>query len=80
MLRKTFRAVDAGDGSDGRWAAELRALWPAAENALTEDGRSAPGAAAARRLFEAHMPELVPALDMLTAQLDLPHAGALRES
>ena len=46
VLRKTFRAVDAGDGSDGRWAAELRVLWPAAENALTEDGRSAEGAAA----------------------------------
>lgn len=76
MVRKTFRAVDVGDGSDGRWAAELRALWPAAESALTEEARSAEGTAAARRLFESHMPELVPALDMLAGQLDLPHAGA----
>jgi predicted choloylglycine hydrolase len=76
LLRKTFRAVDAGDGSDGQWAAELRALWPAAENALTEEACSDEGAVAARRLFETHMPELVPALEMLAGQLQLPKAGA----
>lgn len=27
----TFRAVDVGDGGDGRWASQTQALWPVAE-------------------------------------------------
>jgi hypothetical protein len=65
LLRKTFHAVDVGDGSDERWAAQMRALWPRAADALTEGGRTEAGAARARQQFEEHMPELVPGLDLL---------------
>ena len=58
QVRKTFRAIDVGDGSDGRWAAHLRTLSPQAEGWLTDDGRTAEGALRARELFEEHMPEL----------------------
>jgi hypothetical protein len=58
QVRKTFRAIDVGDGSDGRWAAHLRTLFPRAEGWLTDDGRTAEGALRARKLFEEHMPEL----------------------
>jgi predicted choloylglycine hydrolase len=75
-LQKEFRAVDFGDGSDGRWAAQVRTVWPNPGNALTEEGRTQAGAARARERFADHMPELVPALDMLAGQLDLPHAAA----
>jgi predicted choloylglycine hydrolase len=51
-------------------------LWPDAPRALTEAGRTVAGAARARQRFAAHMPELVPALDLLAGQLDLPHAEA----
>jgi len=69
---KTFRAIDIGDGSDGIWAAHTHALWPAADKWLTEESKTPEGAARARGLFEAHMPELVPVLDLLAAQLDRP--------
>lgn len=72
VLRKTFQAMDIGDGSDGRLAGALRDQWPRAEAALTDQVRTPAGAALARRRFEQHMPELVPALDRLAAQLDRP--------
>ncbi|WP_432521030.1 C45 family autoproteolytic acyltransferase/hydolase [Kineococcus sp. SYSU DK006] len=74
--RKTFRAIEVGDGSDGRWAAHARGLWPQVEDLLTEEGRTPEGADRVRALFGAHMPELVPVLDRLTGQLDRPGAGA----
>ncbi|MFI2205629.1 C45 family autoproteolytic acyltransferase/hydrolase [Streptomyces sp. NPDC020192] len=70
--QKTFRAIEVGDGGDGRWAAHAQALWPAAEGWMTEESRTAEGAARARKLFEAHMPELVPVLDRLARELDRP--------
>ncbi|XHM65011.1 C45 family autoproteolytic acyltransferase/hydrolase [Streptomyces nigra] len=72
--RKTFRALEMGDGSDGRWAAYAQPLWPLAEAWLTEEGKTEAGAQDARKLFEQHMPELVPVLDRLAAQLDRPEA------
>ncbi len=71
-----FRAIEVGDGGDGRWAAHARGLWPDMENLLTEEGRTPPGADRVRALFRAHMPELVPVLDRLAAQLDRPEAKA----
>ncbi|MEU0298339.1 C45 family peptidase [Streptomyces sp. NPDC006175] len=70
--QKIFRAIEVGDGSDGRWAAHTRALWPLAEGWMTEESRTPEGADRARKLFEAHMPELVPLLDRLAGQLDRP--------
>src|SRR5690348_11348602 len=64
--------MDAGDGSDGRLAGALRDEWPRAEVALTSRARTPAGAAEARQLFEQHMPELVPVLDRLAAQLGRP--------
>ena len=74
--QKTFRAIDIGDGGDGCCAAQIQAIWPRAERFLTDEGTTADGAARARALFEEHMPELVPALDRLAAQLDRPHGQA----
>ena len=71
-LRKTFQAMDIGDGSNGRFAGALRDQWPRAEAALTDEARTSAGVALARQRFEQHMPELVPALDRLAAQLDRP--------
>lgn len=76
LRTKTFRAMDVGDGGDGRWAAHAQAMWPVAERWLTEETRSPQGAVRARRLFEAHMPELVPVLDRLAGQLDRPDGAA----
>ena len=76
QIQKTFRAIDVGDGSDGRWAAHLRTLFPQAEGWLTDDGRTAEGALRARKLFAEHLPELVPLLDRLAEQVDRPGAGA----
>ncbi|SDO32349.1 C45 family autoproteolytic acyltransferase/hydolase [Actinacidiphila guanduensis] len=70
--QKTFRAIEIGDGSDGQWAAHTQALWPLVEGWMTEEGRTSQGADRARRLFETHMPELVPVLERLTGQLDRP--------
>lgn len=75
-LRKTFQAIDIGDGSDGRLVDVLREQWPRAEAALIDEARTPAGAALARRRFEQHMPELVPALDRLAAQLDRPGGEA----
>ncbi|MEU5607643.1 C45 family peptidase [Streptomyces sparsogenes] len=72
--QKTFRALEVGDGSDGRWATHTQALWPLAEGWMTEESRTLEGADRAQRLFEAHMPELVPVLDHLAGQLDRPEA------
>ncbi|MET7271294.1 C45 family peptidase [Streptomyces flaveolus] len=71
---KTFHAVEIGDGRDGTWAGHVRPAVAAAEDWLTEEGRTPEGAARAQRLFETHMPELVPALDRLAGQLDWPAA------
>jgi len=68
--QKAFRAIEIGDGSDGRWATHTQALWPLADGWLTEEGRTPEGADRARKLFETHMPELVPVLDRLAGQLD----------
>ncbi|MEU1122873.1 C45 family peptidase [Streptomyces sp. NPDC005899] len=70
--KKTFRAIEVGDGSDGRWATHTQSLWPLAEGWMTEESRTSEGADRARKLFEAHMPELVPVLDRLACQLDRP--------
>ncbi|MEW1866874.1 C45 family peptidase [Streptomyces caelestis] len=69
--QKTFRAIEIGDGDD-RWAAHAQALWPRAEEWLTEESRTAEGAARARALFATHMPELVPVLERLARRLDRP--------
>ncbi|MET2717000.1 C45 family peptidase [Streptomyces harbinensis] len=79
-LHKTFRTVDVGSGDDGRWARLIRETYPpeALAGWLTEEGRTEDGARAARRLFETHLPELVPALERLRAGLaDIPHTGTL---
>ncbi|MFD7508560.1 C45 family autoproteolytic acyltransferase/hydrolase [Streptomyces sp. NPDC059853] len=79
-LRKTFRTVDVGSGDDARWAGLIRETYPPGALAgwLTDTGRTDEGARAARRLFETHLPELVPALDRLGGRLaDIPHAGTL---
>lgn len=70
--RKTFRAIEVGDGGDGRWAAHARALWPRAEKWTAEEGRTPQGAERARKLFAAHMPELVPVRERLARALDRP--------
>jgi predicted choloylglycine hydrolase len=75
--RKTFRAIEIGDGGDGRWADHTRALWPAVDRWLAEEGRTPEGAARARNLFETHLPELVPVLDRLAGQLDRPEGEAM---
>lgn len=75
--RMTFSAIRVGDGGDGQWAAHAQALWPVAQGWLTEEGRSPQGADRARRLFESHMPELVPVLDRLGRQLDRPAGETL---
>lgn len=71
---KTFRAIEVGDGSDGRWAAYARDLWQEMEGLLTEEGRTPEGADRVRALFRTHMPELIPVLDRLAVQLDRPGA------
>ncbi|MCQ4212431.1 C45 family autoproteolytic acyltransferase/hydolase [Streptomyces longispororuber] len=76
-LRKTFRALDIGDGSDGRWAEQVGPLWPQALSWLTEEGRTPEGAERARKLFATHLPELLPTLDRLAGQADRPGAGTL---
>lgn len=73
--RKTFRAIEVGDGGDGRWAAHTQPLWPPAQGWTTEAGRTPEGADRARKLFETHMPELVPVLGRLTRELDRPGGG-----
>jgi hypothetical protein len=60
QVQKIFHAIDVGDGSDGRWAAHLRTLFPQAEGWLIDEGLTEEGALRARKLFEEHMPELVP--------------------
>jgi predicted choloylglycine hydrolase len=74
QTQKSFRAIDVGDGSDGRWAAHLRTLFPQAETWLTDEGRTAAGAQRARKLFAEHLPELEPLLDRLAQQTDRPGA------
>lgn len=70
--QKTFRAIEFGDGSDGRWATHTQSLWPLAERWMTKESRTPEGAYRARKLFEAHMPELVPVLGRPAHQLDRP--------
>ncbi|MDG4859913.1 C45 family autoproteolytic acyltransferase/hydrolase [Streptomyces sp. T-3] len=77
QLQQTFRAIEVGDGGDGRWAAHAQALWPRTEAWLSEEGRTPEGRIAARALFEAHLPELTPVLDRLSAQLDRPDGETL---
>ena len=73
---KTFRAIEVGDGSDGRWAAHARTGWQDMAGLLTEEGRTPTGAARVRALFGTHLPELVPVLDRLAGQLDRPGGHA----
>lgn len=73
---KTFRAIEVGDGGDGRWAAHARALWQDMEGLLTAEGRTPEGADRVRALFREHMPELAPVLDRLAVQLDRPEGEA----
>ncbi|MBL7252922.1 C45 family autoproteolytic acyltransferase/hydolase [Paractinoplanes lichenicola] len=73
---KTFRAIEVGDGGDGRWKTYAQSLWPEMAGLLTEEGRTPEGADRVRALFHAHMPELVPVLDRLAGQLDRPEAEA----
>ncbi|MFI0898068.1 C45 family autoproteolytic acyltransferase/hydolase [Streptomyces sp. NPDC020983] len=73
---KTFRAIEVGDGGDGRWAAYSRPLWREMEGLLTAEGRTPQGAERVRALFRAHMPELVPVLERLAGRLDRPGAEA----
>ncbi|WP_323377023.1 C45 family peptidase [Streptomyces smaragdinus] len=73
---KIFRAIEIGDGRDGRWASYARPLWQEMEGLLTDEGRTGRGADRVRTLFRTHMPELVPALDRLAGQLDRPGAEA----
>jgi predicted choloylglycine hydrolase len=76
-MNLTFRAVDVGDGRGGAWLAEAEPVWPAIV-AETEPAALEPaGEAPARELFARHMPELVPVLDRLAAQLDRPGAAAV---
>lgn len=65
-----FRAVQAGEGTDGRWAEMAQELWPLLEEWVGEESRTRAGAAADRELFARHMPELLPVLDRLAGQLD----------
>ncbi|MES4908206.1 MULTISPECIES: C45 family peptidase [unclassified Streptomyces] len=74
---KTFHAIEIGDGGDGRWAEHVRPTMVSAKDWLTEEGQTPGGAARSRRLFEKHMPELVPALDRLAGQLASPHTRTL---
>ncbi|WP_129842199.1 C45 family peptidase [Streptomyces sp. RFCAC02] len=66
--RYTFRAVDAGDGSDGRWAQAALAVWDKTMSWFGGE-RSPEEAAHARQLFDSHLPELVPVRDQLAARL-----------
>lgn len=77
QVEKTFRAIDVGDGSDGRWAGHLRSLRPEADRWLADEGRTPEGAERARRQFDEHMPELAPLLDRLAGQVDKPEAETL---
>jgi predicted choloylglycine hydrolase len=77
---KTFKAVDVGDGGDGRWLARMREV--VGENDptvwLAEEGRTPEGAARAKELFARHLPELVPVLERLAGQApELPHGETL---
>ncbi|WP_319683799.1 C45 family peptidase [Streptomyces ipomoeae] len=67
-----FRSLGLGNGGDGRWTAHAQALWPLVEGWMNEESGSSEGAERARKLFHAHMPELVPVLDRLAHQLDRP--------
>jgi predicted choloylglycine hydrolase len=71
----TFRAIDAGDGTAGSWAADARAVWPALLGEL--DPAAGIHDAAARRFFAEHMPELAPVLDRLVGVVDRPQAATL---
>lgn len=77
---KTFKAVDAGDGLDGRWAARVREVAKESDPAvwLLEEARTPEGAARAKALFARHMPELVPVLERLAEQArEIPYGEAL---
>ncbi|ARQ70301.1 C45 family peptidase [Streptomyces marincola] len=64
-----FHALDGGDGTDGRWAGPVLASLPAqVERWLPEAGRTPEAERAAHARFAAHMPELLPVLDLFTAQ------------
>jgi predicted choloylglycine hydrolase len=76
----TFRAIEAGDGGDDRWADPAREQWPRAARFLTPELLTREGELATRESFAQQMPELVPVLERLTAQLDEPGAGALLTS
>ncbi|MGP3969542.1 C45 family autoproteolytic acyltransferase/hydolase [Streptomyces sp. 6N223] len=75
--RLSFRAFEVGDGTDGRWAAEYQPQWAEGQKWATDELRTPDGAARARRTFETHMPELVPVLDRLAAQLGRPGADIM---
>src|ERR1700759_662774 len=74
QVLKTFRAIDVGDGSDGRWAAHLRTLFPQAEGWLTAAGRTGEGPRRARRLSVDPLPGLAPLLPRRAAGVARPPA------
>ncbi|WP_329368100.1 C45 family autoproteolytic acyltransferase/hydrolase [Streptomyces sp. NBC_00669] len=76
-VEKTFKAVDVGDGGDGRWAARVREVAKESDPAkwLTDEGRTPEGAVRAKELFARHMPELLPVLERLAAQVPEMRAG-----
>lgn len=76
-MELTFRAVDVGDGRDGRWLKSAEPVWPIIAGQTEPTAFDPAGEAAARDLFAAHMPELVPVLDGLAAQLDRPGAAGV---
>ncbi|KOX15407.1 C45 family autoproteolytic acyltransferase/hydolase [Nocardiopsis sp. NRRL B-16309] len=69
---KTFRAIEVGDGGDGRWADYARSRWPELSWWLDPERRTPEHAARGRELFAEHMPELVGVRERLAAQLDRP--------
>jgi predicted choloylglycine hydrolase len=73
----TFRAIDVGDGRDGRWAKQAEPVWPVIAGETDPSALEPAGEAAARELFATHMPELVPVLDGLAAELDRPGAAGV---
>ncbi|MFJ9448552.1 C45 family autoproteolytic acyltransferase/hydrolase [Kitasatospora sp. NPDC101235] len=72
-----FTAVDVGAGTDDRWAGLVQDGQPRAATWITPQMRTSDGERAAKNVFAAHMPELVPVLHQLSAGTPEPGAIAL---